>query len=104
MKAPLGHWTPLSDAAMAILEALPGIDGNPTLSPGARHGPPLSNRALLQLMRSMGYGVGINRGDYVTHGFRSSFRDWSSEVSSFPRDAAEMALAHVCTAKRKVQR
>nr|VFJ67619.1 MAG: hypothetical protein BECKDK2373C_GA0170839_11677 [Candidatus Kentron sp. DK] len=51
--------------------------------------------ALLQLMRGMGYGVGGNRGDYVPHGFRSSFRDWSGEVSHFPRDVAEMALAHV---------
>ena len=31
----------------------------------------------------------------MPHGFRSSFRDWSGEVSSFPRDVAEMALAHV---------
>ena len=51
--------------------------------------------ALLQLMRGMGYGVKGSRGDYVPHGFRSSFRDWSGEVSSFPRDVAEMALAHV---------
>ena len=35
------------------------------------------------------------RGDYVPHGFRSSFRDWSGEVSSFPRDVVELALAHV---------
>lgn len=51
--------------------------------------------ALLQLMRGMGYGVDCDRGNYVPHGFRSSFRDWSGEVSSFPRDVAEMALAHV---------
>jgi integrase len=51
--------------------------------------------AMLQLMRGMGYGVNCQRGDYVPHGFRSSFRDWSGEVSSFPRDVAEMALAHV---------
>jgi integrase len=51
--------------------------------------------ALLQLMRGKGYGVGGDRGDYVPHGFRSSFRDWSGEVSTFPRDVAEMALAHV---------
>jgi len=43
----------------------------------------------------MGYSVNCERGDYVPHGFRSSFRDWSGEVSSFPRDVAEMALAHV---------
>ena len=63
--------------------------------PGARHGRPLSNMAMLQLMRGMGYGVNGDRGDYVPHGFRSSFRDWSGEVSSFPRDVCEMALAHV---------
>ena len=51
--------------------------------------------ALLQLMRKMGYGPGGERGPYVPHGFRSSFRDWAGEVSSFPRDVAEMALAHV---------
>jgi|GEM_PF-1495094 len=39
--------------------------------------------------------VAGNRGDYVPHGFCSSFRDWSGKVSSFPRDVAEMALAHV---------
>ncbi|HHH76170.1 MAG TPA: integrase, partial [Phycisphaerae bacterium] len=49
---------------------------------------------LLKLMRSMGYGVNGKHGNYVPHGFRSSFRDWSGEVSSFPRDVAEMALAH----------
>jgi hypothetical protein len=31
----------------------------------------------------------------VTHGFRSSFRDWVSERTSFSREVAEMALAHV---------
>ena len=95
MKARREHRVPLSDAAMAALGALPRIEGNPYVFPGARHGRPLSNMALLQIMRGMGYGVDGNRGDYVPHGFRSSFRDWSGEVSSFPRDVAEMALAHV---------
>ena len=44
--------------------------------------------ALLQQMRSLRQGVNGSRG------FRSSFRDWCGEVSSFPRDVAEMALAH----------
>jgi hypothetical protein len=51
--------------------------------------------ALLQLMRGMGYGVAGQHGNYAPRGFRSSFRDWSGEVSSYPRDVAEMALAHV---------
>ena len=95
MKARRVHRVPLSDASLRVLEALPRINGNPYLFPGARYGRPLSNMAMLQLMRSMGYGVGGHRGDYVPHGFRSSFRDWSGEVASFPRDVAEMALAHV---------
>ena len=49
---------------------------------------------MLQLMRGMGFGVNGSRGPFVPHGFRSSFRDWSGEVSSFPRDVSEMALAH----------
>jgi hypothetical protein len=40
-------------------------------------------------------GLKVKKDGYVTHGFRSSFRDWSGEVSSFPRDVAEMAFAHV---------
>jgi integrase len=101
MKARREHRVPLSDAMLADLSALPRIDGNPYLFPGARFGKPLSNMALLQLMRGMGYGVNGVHGDYVPHGFRSSFRDWSGEASSFPRDVAEMALAH--TIENKVE-
>jgi integrase len=32
--------------------------------------------------------------DITVHGFRSSFRDWAAERTSFPREVAEMALAH----------
>ncbi|MCG7936727.1 MAG: site-specific integrase, partial [Candidatus Thiodiazotropha taylori] len=101
MKARREHRVPLSDAALNVLAALPRIESNPYLFPGSRHGRPLSNMALLQLMRGMGYGVNGNRGGYVPHGFRSSFRDWSGEISSFPRDVAEMALAHAI--KNKVE-
>jgi len=50
-------------------------------------------------MRGMGDGVGGDRGAYVPHGFRSAFRDWAGEVSSFPCDVCEMALAHVVESK-----
>ena len=95
MKAKREHRVPLSNAALAVLAALPRIAGNPYVFSGARHGRPVSNMAMLQMMRGMGYGVGGDRGDYVPHGFRSAFRDWSGEVSTFPRDVCEMALAHV---------
>jgi integrase len=44
--------------------------------------------ACLQTLRRMG------RGDLTVHGMRSTFRDWVSENTSYPRDVAEMALAH----------
>lgn len=78
------HRVPLTDAMLNLLERLPRVADNPYLFIGARYGKPLSNMALLQLMRGMGYGVNGTRGDYVPHGFRSSFRDWSGEVSSYP--------------------
>jgi len=31
----------------------------------------------------------------TVHGFRSSFRDWAGNVSNFPREVTETALAHV---------
>ncbi len=40
------------------------------------------------MMRRMGLG------HFTPHGFRSSFRDWAAEETSFPREIAEMCLAH----------
>ncbi|MCM8857258.1 MAG: integrase arm-type DNA-binding domain-containing protein [Candidatus Thiodiazotropha sp.] len=101
MKTRHEHRIPLSHAAMHILvrsgaaaAARIARNRDAYIFPGAREGRPLSNMALLQLMRKMGYGVNGNRGDYVPHGFRSAFRDWAGEVSSFPHHVAEMALAH----------
>jgi integrase len=95
MKTKREHRVPLSDAAIATLDAVPRVANSSYVFPGARQGRPLSNMALLQVMRGMGYGVGGDRGDAVPHGFRSSFRDWAGEVSSFPNHVCEMALAHV---------
>jgi integrase len=36
----------------------------------------------------------MERDDLTTHGFRSTFRDWAAERTNFPREVAEMALAH----------
>ena len=43
--------------------------------------------AFLMMLRRMKLKV-------TAHGFRSSFRDWAAEATSFPREVAEMALAH----------
>ena len=56
--------------------------------PGGKPKCPLSNMAMLALLRRLG------RTDVTTHGFRSAFRDWAAERTSYPRDVAEMSLAH----------
>lgn len=89
------HRVPLSKQAIAILESVPRMVGNPYIFLGRRDNKPLSNMALLKQMRDMGYGANCKRGDYVPHGFRSSFRDWTGEISTFPTDFTEMELAHV---------
>lgn len=101
MKAGREHRVPLSRQALEVLNSSPRILGTPYIFPGAREGRPLSNMAMVTMMRKMGFGSGGARGDYVPHGFRSSFRDWAGEVSSYPSDVAEMALAH--TIKNKVE-
>jgi integrase len=53
----------------------------------------LSNTSMLMLLRRMG------RGDLTAHGFRSSFRDWAAELTDFPGDVVEMALAHAVSGK-----
>ena len=88
MKAEKDHRVPLSRTALGILKVMKEIQLSGYVFPGAKAGRPLSNMALAMLMRGMGYG-------HVTpHGFRSSFRDWAAERTSFPREVAERALAH----------
>lgn len=86
MKAGVEHRVPLSARAIEILGQLPR--NGPYVFPGDRVGRPLSNMAMLALLRRMG------RGDITVHGFRSTFRDWAAERTAFPNHVVEMALAH----------
>ncbi|MEF2552634.1 tyrosine-type recombinase/integrase [Aurantimonas sp. A2-1-M11] len=95
MKAGNEHAVPLSSAAIELLESLPRLDGNPFVFPGAKRNKPLSNMAMLMMLRGM-------RNDLTVHGFRSSFRDWVSETTLHPDTIAEMALAH--TIKDRTER
>ncbi|EHA16354.1 site-specific integrase [Halomonas sp. HAL1] len=101
MKANREHRVPLSRQAVELLSNLPRVQGNTYIFAGMKQGRPLSNMSLLQFMRGLGYGPSGEKGNYVPHGFRSSFRDWTGEVTSYPRDVAEMALAH--TIENKVE-
>jgi len=87
IKAGREHRIPLSPAAVALLRKLAETKVNEFVFP-SRPGKPLSNGALLALLRRM------NRSDLTAHGFRSTFRDWAGEQTNFPREVAEMALSH----------
>lgn len=87
MKAGREHRVPLTDAAADILAGLPHLAGNPHLFPGV-YKRPLSKWAMLELVRGMRPGLTV-------HGFRSTFRDWAAEMTAFPRELAEAALAHI---------
>jgi integrase len=95
MKAAKEHRVPLSDAAVAVLQAVLPIastrDGKPDptapVFPGIRHAIPLSRMVMVTLLHRMGRHEAV-------HGFRSTFRDWAAERTAFPSEVAEMALAH----------
>jgi len=96
MKAKREHEVPLSDAALALLKSLP--ETGELLFPGTK-GQPLSDMSLTAVIRRMngeGQPTWVDgNGDGITvHGFRSSFRMWSAETTSYPREVAEHALAH----------
>ena len=95
MKAEQEHCIPLAPQSLTILERAKKFrraDGY--IFPGRKNGRPLSNSALLELVKPMGFTD--HKGQRITvHGFRSTFRDWVAECTSFPEEVAEMALAHV---------
>jgi integrase len=98
MKAGKEHRVPLCDRALAILKDLkPAEDArdnaNHFVFAGAKASLPLSNMALLMLLRRM------KRDDLTAHGFRSTFRDWAAERTNFPGEVVEMALAHAVGSK-----
>jgi integrase len=83
MKRGREHRVPLCKRALEILQGLP--QDRELIFEGARAEEPLSNMALLEMVRGMGLTV---------HGFRSTFRDWAAERTNFPNHVVEMALAH----------
>lgn len=89
MKSFKEHRVPLTDPVLSVLMAVRADSGGGEyVFAGRKANTPLSNMACLQTLRRM------ERGDLTVHGMRSTFRDWVSENTSYPRDVAEMALAH----------
>lgn len=87
MKSDTEHRVPITEEMLGILEPLKAL-GSEVVFEGQKRHQPLSNMAMLMLLRRMGIeGVTV-------HGFRSTFRDWAAEVVNAPREVAEMSLAH----------
>ena len=87
MKGGVTHRVPLTAEMLEILEPLKAL-GSEVVFEGQKRHQPLSNMAMLMLLRRMKVeGVTV-------HGFRSTFRDWAAEVAKAPREVAEMSLAH----------
>ncbi|UVC08664.1 integrase arm-type DNA-binding domain-containing protein [Rhizobium sp. TH2] len=103
MKAKREHRVPLTDDAIKLLKALPDLEGSSYVFAAPRGGA-LSDMSLSAVMRRM-HAVELEGGrkgwldrnsnrPAVPHGIRSTFRDWAAEISDYPQEMAEMALAH----------
>lgn len=86
MKAGKEHVTPLCDDAVRLLKDLPRMGDNNLIFPAPRGGQ-LSDMTIAAVMKRM-------KVDATPHGFRSTFRDWTAEATSYPNEVCEMALAH----------
>lgn len=111
MKAEREHRVPLTDPALEIIVAMPHRADSPYVFAAPRGGQ-LSDMTLSKVMRDMqeraekaaqGAGQDVTKAGWrdprsgrpaVPHGLRSTFRDWVAERTEYPRDMAEIALAH----------
>ena len=88
MKAGVEHRVPIGARALEILRLIRPYSGSKYVFEGRKKNTPLSNMAMTMIVRRMGY-QGI-----TVHGFRSSFRNWAGELTDYPFEVCEQALAH----------
>jgi len=88
MKAGCEHRVPLSAQTVSMLNNL--YRTNDYLFPGLKKGKPISNMAMLKFLK-----INLGYPDITVHGFRSSFREWVSEISPYSAELGESALAHI---------
>ncbi|MFO1159544.1 MAG: site-specific integrase [Reyranellaceae bacterium] len=89
MKGGREHQVPPSEEAVALLRSIKPRPGNPHVFVGYVRGEALAHSTVLQFMRPLGHAK------VTVHGFRSSFRDWITEQTRYPREIVEAALAPV---------
>lgn len=102
MKNGRPHRVPLPPEAAAVLASLPRLNESPYVFFAPRGGI-LSDMSISAVMRRMqaaqekagdrGYLDPASKRPAVPHGLRSTFRQWTAE-RGYPRDMAEIALAH----------
>ncbi|ATI80040.1 tyrosine-type recombinase/integrase [Sphingobium yanoikuyae] len=103
MKKEKEHRIPLSSLSMELLRSLPRVEGVSYIFPTVRGGA-LSDAALSKRIKDMHDDeIGSNADGFIdprqsrvvtVHGFRSSFRDWAGETTSYAREVIEHGLAH----------
>ena len=86
------HSVPLTKQAIALLKALPRFDNTNYVFPSPRGGA-LSDMAFNKVMKDMREDGELAL-DGVPHGFRSTFRDWAAEQTSFPDEVRKAASMH----------
>jgi integrase len=89
MKSGKEHRVPLSPAALGVLKDMHEVRYSDYVFPGSRQGHAMGKNQPGKLIRKL-----MGNTKMTVHGFRSSFRDWAAERTSFPREIAEAALAH----------
>ncbi|MEP9380045.1 integrase arm-type DNA-binding domain-containing protein [Aquabacter sp. CN5-332] len=89
MKAGVEHRVPLPARAVEILRHQKEISTGELVFGGERDGRPISDTAMVSALRSASPDKAA-----TLHGFRSSFRDWAGDMTTYAREICEAALAH----------
>jgi integrase len=94
MKMGRPHVVPLSAQALDAFRRAEQfrVPSSDLVFPGQDPRRPMSDMTLLKILRDMNLEVTV-------HGFRSAFRDWAAEETSYPGEVAEAALAHAVSSK-----
>jgi integrase len=89
MKEGREHRVPLTDRCVEIYDILAAMyPASPWVFPARDPREHLSDWAMYGCLKHMG-------ADVTVHGFRSTFRDWAGDHTTFPRELAEAALSHL---------
>ena len=95
-----GFRVPLSKRACEILAEMRTLGSPNFVFPAQRVDRPLSNMAMLMLLKRMNRGAcprwvdTSSRRPITAHGFRATFRTWAEEATGFPHAVIEEAMGH----------